>query len=60
MDKIVNFLKHENGASLAEYGILVALIAAVAIGAVTTLGGNIAGVFENIAGLITTGGGSGG
>ncbi len=55
MDKVFAFLTREDGASLAKYGILVALIAAVAIGAVTTLGTNIKTVFENIAGLITTG-----
>ncbi len=58
MDKVFAFLTREDGASLAEYGILVALIAAVAIGAVTTLGQNITTVFTNIAGLITTGSGS--
>lgn len=52
MKNLLVFLKQEDGASLAEYGILVALIAAVAIAAVTTLGTNIATVFEDIAGRI--------
>lgn len=52
MSKIISFLKQENGASLAEYGILVALIAAVAIAAVTTLGTNISDVFTSIAGKV--------
>lgn len=51
MDRlVVNFLRKEDGASLAEYGILVALIAVVAIVAVQTLGGGIRDAFDNIAG----------
>jgi pilus assembly protein Flp/PilA len=38
MAKIRNFFKDESGASAVEYGLLVALIACVIIGAVTTLG----------------------
>ena len=41
--------KKEEGASMAEYGLLVALIAIVVIGAVTVLGTNLAAVFNNIA-----------
>lgn len=55
MKGLVNFLRQEEGASLAEYGILVALIAAVAIAGVQILGTNIADVFNNIAGLINVG-----
>lgn len=40
----------ERGASLVEYGILVALIAAIAIGAVTTLGTRVTAAFTGIAG----------
>ena len=40
--------RQEEGASLVEYGLLVALIAAVCIVAVGILGGTINGVFENI------------
>ena len=39
----------ERGASLVEYGILVALIAAIAIGTVTTLGTRVNRAFNNIA-----------
>jgi pilus assembly protein Flp/PilA len=49
---VTRFAKNEDGAALVEYGLLVALIAAVCIGAVTTLGANIAAVFTNIAALI--------
>jgi pilus assembly protein Flp/PilA len=42
------FVKDESGAALVEYGILVGLIAVVCIGAVTTLGTTIDGVFTTI------------
>jgi pilus assembly protein Flp/PilA len=45
-------LRNEDGATAAEYGLLVALIAAVIIVAVTTLGDNISEVFQNVADAI--------
>ncbi len=39
----------ESGQDLAEYALLIALIAIVVIAAVTLLGGNIQTVFNNIA-----------
>lgn len=42
----------ESGQDLAEYALLIALIALVVIVAVTTLGDNIKTVFENIAGKL--------
>ncbi|OGO05564.1 MAG: hypothetical protein A2Y73_09150 [Chloroflexi bacterium RBG_13_56_8] len=47
-----NLLVREEGASLAEYGLLVALIAVVCIGAITLLGGNISDTFNTIAGQL--------
>ena len=38
MNALRNFVKDESGASAVEYGLLVALIAVVIIGAVTVLG----------------------
>lgn len=46
------FTGKEEGASLAEYGLLIALIAVVCIGAVTLLGGNISTVLGNAAAAI--------
>lgn len=48
MNAIRNLLKDESGASAVEYGLLVALIAVVIIGAVTTLGTTIRGMFQNV------------
>jgi len=42
--------KSERGASMVEYGILVALIAIIAIGATTFLGQRISGNMSTIAG----------
>jgi pilus assembly protein Flp/PilA len=44
--------RQEDGASLAEYGLLVALIAVVCIAAITLLGGNIAVMFNTLAAAI--------
>ena len=48
MDRIKNFFKDESGASAVEYGLLVALIAAVIITSVTTLGNNINTKFASV------------
>ena len=52
MERIRNFLRDETGASAVEYGLLVALIAAVIVGAVTLLGGNLKATFNYIAGIV--------
>ena len=44
--------RDDRGATAVEYGLIVALIAAVIIGAVTALGVNIEGVFNNVAAAI--------
>ncbi|WP_258067086.1 Flp family type IVb pilin [Arthrobacter sp. GMC3] len=44
----------EKGATAVEYGIMVALIAVVIIGAVTLLGGQIKGAFDSITGVLPT------
>jgi pilus assembly protein Flp/PilA len=43
------FLQDEAGASAVEYGLLVALIAVVIIGAVTALGSNLSSTFSSVA-----------
>jgi pilus assembly protein Flp/PilA len=43
------FMKNEEGAALAEYGILVAFIAIVAITAVTFFGSKISAKFSQLA-----------
>jgi pilus assembly protein Flp/PilA len=41
-------IREEEGASLAEYGLLLALIAVVCIGAISALGGKISGMFAGL------------
>ncbi|CAN5270325.1 hypothetical protein BH18GEM1_BH18GEM1_04730 [soil metagenome] len=47
------FWSDESGQDLAEYALLIALIALIVIGAVTLLGNNINTVFTNIANALT-------
>ena len=45
--------KSERGATAVEYGLLVALIAAVIVGVVFTLGGKVKGGFDTVNGKLT-------
>jgi pilus assembly protein Flp/PilA len=45
---LVNLLRDDEGQDLAEYALLIALIALVVIGAVTALGGQVSNVFNDI------------
>ena len=45
---IVRFMKEEDGATAVEYGLMVALIAVVIIGVVTTLGLNLQAKFGQV------------
>ena len=49
MERIKNFFKDESGATAVEYGLMVALIAAVIITAVTTIGTNLSTKFNEVA-----------
>jgi pilus assembly protein Flp/PilA len=46
------FLRAEEGASLAEYGLLLALIAIICIGGMTILGANINGLFNLVSSTV--------
>lgn len=43
-----NVLADDEGATMVEYGIMVALIAAVCIAVVTTLGHSVSSAFQNV------------
>jgi pilus assembly protein Flp/PilA len=49
MSNISKFLNDESGATAAEYGLILALVAAVIIAAFTTLGTSISGKVSNVA-----------
>jgi pilus assembly protein Flp/PilA len=44
-----SMIRDDEGATMVEYGLLVALIALVALGAVTTLGQHLSTLFNNVA-----------
>jgi pilus assembly protein Flp/PilA len=48
MMKIRNFLKNSKGATAIEYGLIAALIAVAAIGAMSTLGKSLSNTFSNV------------
>lgn len=48
-----NIHEDNDGASLVEYGLLVALIALVVVAALTATGTSISSLFNNIAGNLT-------
>ena len=52
MKKLFSLIRKEDGQDLAEYALLISLIALVAIAGVTLLGGRIAAIFNAIAGAI--------
>jgi pilus assembly protein Flp/PilA len=49
---ISKFVSDESGATAIEYGLIAALIAVVIISAVTALGTNIKGAFDEVAAAI--------
>jgi pilus assembly protein Flp/PilA len=49
--KLLKFLKNHAGASAVEYALLVALITAVIVAAVTLLGGNLKATYDYIASI---------
>ena len=48
MKKLIGFLKDENGQALSEYGLILGLIALVAIVAISAFGNAIKEVFMNL------------
>ena len=52
MHMFKNLVKNEDGAALVEYGLLVGLIAAVCVVAITALGTTINGYFITINGAL--------
>lgn len=48
MEKMVKLFKDESGQGMAEYGLILALVALVVIGALTLLGGGLDTIFGNV------------
>lgn len=52
MKSVVNFLRDEEGASMAEYALLLGLITVAIAGVITIFGGRIRAVFVRAANVI--------
>lgn len=48
LEKVKNLFLEEEGQGMAEYGLILALVALVVIGALTLLGGNIANRMNDV------------
>ena len=53
MEKLLEFLKNEEGASAVEYGIMVAAIAAVIVTVTILIGGQLKTAFNKVATALT-------
>ncbi len=53
MKKLMSFFKEEEGASMVEYGLLVALIAVVVMAALILLGPAIKAMFDSVTARIS-------
>jgi pilus assembly protein Flp/PilA len=51
--KLISFFKDEEGATMVEYALMLALIAAVCVGIVTTLGGTSQTTFTSVDSAMT-------
>lgn len=54
VQKLVNFLKDEEGASAVEYGLIVGLVAVAIVAVLGTLGGGLNSLFKTIADSLGT------
>ncbi|PDH63787.1 MAG: Flp family type IVb pilin [Sphingomonadaceae bacterium MED-G03] len=54
MQFIRKMLKNEKGATAIEYGLIAALIAVAAIGAMTSLGSQLDGTFQQVSDKLET------
>jgi pilus assembly protein Flp/PilA len=48
MAKFLKLIRNEKGATAIEYGLIAALIAVAAIGAMTNIGTKLSSTFENV------------
>jgi len=52
VNRLRSFVRDDSGQDLLEYALLVALIALVAVGAVTAAGESVSTIFDSIAGAL--------
>lgn len=49
---VKKFFREESGQGMAEYGLILALVAVVVIAALTTLSGGISGIFTEVGNVL--------
>lgn len=54
MNKVIKFLKEEDGATAIEYGLIAGLVAVAIIGTLTLLGADLSRLFNDITTKLTT------
>jgi len=54
MLKFLKLIKNEEGATAIEYGLIAALIAVAAIGALTSVGSKLTDTFTNVSSALNT------
>ena len=47
-EKLVRFIREEEGQGMVEYGLIIGLVAVMVIGALTLMSGGISGAFDKI------------
>ncbi len=52
MAKFLKLIKNDKGATAIEYGLIAALIAVAAIGAMSSVGTSLSSTFSNVAGKL--------
>lgn len=55
--KLILFVRDEDGATAIEYGLIAALVSVAAIGALTSLGTSLSGLFNTVSSTLSTAGG---
>ena len=58
MSKFLKLIKNEKGATAIEYGLIAALIAVAAIGAMQGIGNSLNNTFNNVSGTLNNPSGS--
>ena len=58
MSKFLNLIKNSKGATAIEYGLIAALIAVAAIGAMQGIGNSLNNTFNNVSGTLNNPSGS--
>ena len=54
MSKFLKLIRNEKGATAIEYGLIAALIAVAAIGAMTSVGSSLQNTFNNVSTSLNT------